>query len=183
MAMGQGMIDFWILKKAIPAYQDRIVAIDINEVTIDGSVDLRDWRNSIIEYLKDPSSSVPRNIWMKAVHYQLLYGCLYKKDQSKLYLKCLGKSEAYLTMLEVHEGICRGHQSGRKMMKTLSRHGFYSLTMMKDCIEFAKRFFKSQIHMPIQRAPTRDMEIIMKPWPFRCWGIDMIGKIMPSSSK
>nr|CAH65879.1 OSIGBa0160I04.5 [Oryza sativa] len=35
----------------------------------------------------------------------------------------------------------------------------------------------------IQRAPASAMNPIIKPWPFRGWGIDMIGMINPPSSK
>jgi hypothetical protein len=35
----------------------------------------------------------------------------------------------------------------------------------------------------IQMVPASVMNPIVKPWPFRGWGMDMIGKINPQSSK
>jgi hypothetical protein len=35
----------------------------------------------------------------------------------------------------------------------------------------------------IQSAPTSVLHSIVKPWPFRGWGLDFIGEIHPSSSK
>ena len=35
----------------------------------------------------------------------------------------------------------------------------------------------------MQRAPTSAMNPFIKPWPFRGWGIDLIGQIYPPSSK
>ena len=35
----------------------------------------------------------------------------------------------------------------------------------------------------VQRAPASAMNPIIKPWPFRGWGIDLIGQIYPPSSK
>lgn len=76
-------------------------------------------------FLEYPDQSTPKNIGIKAVHYQLLDGILYKKDKSELYLKFLDKSKAYLAMLEMHEGTCRAYQAGRKMMWTLIKYWFF----------------------------------------------------------
>jgi hypothetical protein len=35
----------------------------------------------------------------------------------------------------------------------------------------------------IQRVPASALNPIIKPWPFRGWGIDLIGQINPPSSK
>ena len=35
----------------------------------------------------------------------------------------------------------------------------------------------------IQKSPASAMNPIIKPWPFRGWGIDLIGQIFPPSSK
>ncbi|XP_058185787.1 uncharacterized protein LOC131303013 [Rhododendron vialii] len=39
-----------------------------------------------------------------------------------------------------------------------------------------------QAHGPIQRVPTADYHAVVKPWPFRGWALDVIGKIYPPSS-
>ena len=35
----------------------------------------------------------------------------------------------------------------------------------------------------VDEVPASVMNLIIKPWPFRGWGMDMIGQINPSSSK
>ncbi|XP_008229060.1 PREDICTED: uncharacterized protein K02A2.6-like [Prunus mume] len=55
--------------------------------------------------------------------------------------------------------------------------------MMKDCIEYSKGCEACQRHGPIQQAPSVPMNPVVKPWPFRGWAMDLIGKIYPSSSK
>jgi hypothetical protein len=35
----------------------------------------------------------------------------------------------------------------------------------------------------IQRVPASALNLIIKPWPFRGWGIDLIGQINPPCSK
>ena len=46
---------------------------------------------------------------------------------------------------------------------------------------YAKRC--EAVHGPLQRVPAEELHAIMKPWPFRGWAMDLIGKIHPPSSK
>ncbi|XP_008244306.1 PREDICTED: uncharacterized protein LOC103342460 [Prunus mume] len=55
--------------------------------------------------------------------------------------------------------------------------------MMKDCIEYSKECEACRKHGPIQQAPLTPMNPIVKPWPFRGWAMDLIGKTYPASSK
>lgn len=63
---------------------------------------------------------------------------LLKKTSEGILLKCLGESEAYLAISEVHKGSCGSHQAGHKMKWLLYRLGVYWPSMLKDCIDFAK---------------------------------------------
>jgi len=54
--------------------------------------------------------------------------------------------------------------------------------MLKDCIEFAKGCQGCQTHAGIQRVPASELHSIVKPWPFRGWALDVIGKVKPKSS-
>ncbi|CAL8087279.1 unnamed protein product [Prunus armeniaca] len=55
--------------------------------------------------------------------------------------------------------------------------------MMKDCIDYSKGCEACQRHGPIQQALSVSMNPVVKPWPFRGWAMDLIGKIYPASSK
>ncbi|KAI5339320.1 hypothetical protein L3X38_018592 [Prunus dulcis] len=55
--------------------------------------------------------------------------------------------------------------------------------MMKDCIDYSKGCEACQRHGPIQQSPSVPMNPMVKPWLFRGWAIDLIGKIYPASSK
>ncbi|XP_020421707.1 uncharacterized protein K02A2.6-like [Prunus persica] len=55
--------------------------------------------------------------------------------------------------------------------------------MLKDCINYSKGCEACQRHGPIQRAPSVPMNPVVKPWPFRGWAMDLIGKIYPASSQ
>nr|AAP52537.1 retrotransposon protein, putative, unclassified [Oryza sativa Japonica Group]AAX95554.1 Reverse transcriptase (RNA-dependent DNA polymerase), putative [Oryza sativa Japonica Group]AAX95572.1 Reverse transcriptase (RNA-dependent DNA polymerase), putative [Oryza sativa Japonica Group] len=98
-------------------------------------------------------------------------------------LKCLSADQAKVAIGEVHEGICGTHQSAHKMKWLLRRAGYFWPTMLKDCFKYYKGCQDCQKFGAIQRAPVSAMNPIIKPWLFRCWGIDMIDMINPPSSK
>ncbi len=55
--------------------------------------------------------------------------------------------------------------------------------MLEDCFRYYKGCQNSQKFGAIQRAPASAMNPTIQPWPFRGWGIDMIGMINPPLSK
>jgi hypothetical protein len=55
--------------------------------------------------------------------------------------------------------------------------------MLKDCFEYYKGCQDCQKFANIQRVLASALNLIIKPWPFRGWGIDLIGQINPPSSK
>jgi hypothetical protein len=88
-----------------------------------------------------------------------------------------------VSVQEVHDGICGAHQSAYKMNWLLRGAGFYWPTMVDDCVKYQKGCEACQRFRNIQLAPASVMNSIMKPWPFRGWGVDFIGEIHPGSSK
>ena len=140
-----------------------------------------DWRKPIMQYLDNPSGKHDRKARVHATNYVMYQNELYRNGEDGLLLLCLGPQEAAQAVTEVHEGICEAHQSGRKMRWLLRRHGYFWPSVLKDCIEFARGCVKCQIHGPIQRVPAETLHSVTKPWPFRGWAMDIIGKITPSS--
>ncbi|CAL8174771.1 unnamed protein product [Prunus armeniaca] len=118
-----------------------------------------------------------------ALNYLMWNGYLVRKSKDEVLLRCLGKQEYMKVMGETHEGICGAHQGGRKMCWLIRRYGSFWPTMMKDCIDYYKGCEACQRHGPIQQAPLVPMNPVVKPWPFRGWAMDLIGKIYPASSK
>jgi hypothetical protein len=55
--------------------------------------------------------------------------------------------------------------------------------MLEDCFKYYKGCQACQRFGKIQMVPALVMNAIIKPWPFRGWGLDMISKINPPSSK
>ena len=98
-------------------------------------------------------------------------------------LKCLGPDDDVLAMAKVHEDICGTHQSALKMKWLLKSAGFYWPTMIADCFKYYKGSQVCQKFGDIQMVPAAKLHPIIKPWPFRGWGLDFIGEVHPSSSK
>jgi transposase InsO family protein len=55
--------------------------------------------------------------------------------------------------------------------------------MVADCFKYFKGREACQHFGDVQLAPASMMHPVMKPWPFRGWGLDFICEIHPSSSK
>jgi hypothetical protein len=144
-------------------------------------MDNADWRKPLVECLQNPSNTKDRNVRRQVLKYTLMEGELYRRTIDGLLLKCLDEEESKVAMGEVHEGMCGTHQSAHKMRWMLKRAGFYWPTMMEDCFRYFKGCEACQRFGDIQSAPASTLHPIIKPWPFRGWGLDFIGEIHPCS--
>jgi ribonuclease HI len=70
-----------------------------------------DWRKEIINYLKDPSKKVDKQLRYKAIKYVLLEDELYYCTIDGVLLKCHGEEEAKILIGGIHEGVCGAHKS------------------------------------------------------------------------
>jgi hypothetical protein len=55
--------------------------------------------------------------------------------------------------------------------------------MIADCFKYYNGCQVCQKFSDLQLVPAAELHPIIKPWPFRGWGLDFIGEIHPSSSK
>lgn len=120
----------------------------------------------MVDYLQNLCLQVDQKTKYKYVNYVILANGLCKRGVDGVWLKYLGESEAYIALVETHEGICGSYQAGEKMKLMLFRQGYYWLTILKDCINYEKSGEECQKHGPIQQVPTSDLHLITKPWPF-----------------
>ena len=86
-------------------------------------------------------------------------------------------------MGEVHEGICGAHQLAYKMKWVIRRSGYFWSTILEDCFEYYKGCQDCQRFDNAQKSPASAMNPIIRSWPSRGWGIDLIGQIFPPSSR
>jgi hypothetical protein len=92
-------------------------------------------------------------------------------------------AEIQFVSSEVHDGLCGAHQSAYRMNWVIRKTGCYWPTMLEDCFEYYKGCQDCRKFGNIQRVPASALNPIIKSWPFRGWGIDLIGQINLPSSK
>jgi hypothetical protein len=136
-----------------------------------------------LDCIRDPEKITDKKVKRKVLKYTSLDDDLYWRTIDSVLLKCLGEEQARVVVREIHDGICGAHQSAYKMNWLLRRLGFYWRTMMDDCIKYQKGCKACQWFRNIQLAHVGVMNSIVKPWPFRGWGLDFISEIHPGSSK
>jgi hypothetical protein len=135
-----------------------------------------------LECIRYPEKTTDKKVKWKVWKYTSLGDDLYRRTIDGVLLKCLGEEQAKVAVREVHDGICGAHQSAYKMNWLLWRAGFYWPTMMDDCVKYQKGCEVCQRFGNIQLAHAGVINSIVKPWPFRGWGLDFIGQIPPGSS-
>ena len=108
---------------------------------------------------------------------------LYKKGRDKMLLRCVDAIEARKILKEIHEGICGTHASGHMMARQIMRAGYYWMTLENDCINYARKCHKCQIYADKIHIPPSPLHVMVSPWPFSMWGMDMIGPIDRKSTR
>lgn len=169
--------NFIVLELREPAYVRLAEALTIM------AIEAEDWREPIKQFLTNPTPKADARLRRQAVRYILIDQQLYRRTEDEMFLRCVGIAEAKLIMIDVHEWFCGAHQSGRLMACLVKRYGYFWSTLVQDCIDHAKHCQECQRHGPIQRIPAMPMHVIVKPWPFRSWAMDVVGMIYPPSSR
>jgi hypothetical protein len=136
-----------------------------------------------LEYIRDPGKTTNKKIKPQVLMCMSIDDELYRRTIDGVLLKCLGEEQTKVAVWEVQDEICGAHQSAYKMNWLLRRAGFYWPTMMDDCVKYQKDCEVCQRFGNIQSAPTGVMNLVVKPWSFRGWGLDFIGEIHSRSSK
>ncbi|XP_050233029.1 uncharacterized protein LOC126681530 [Mercurialis annua] len=173
--------EFDAIERETPNLHTGGITIDERQFSVYQLDVTQDWRDELLKWFEKPDST-NRRLRTLALNYVVLAGELYKKGFEGLLFRCIGPKEAMLAMAEVHEGIAGAHQAGPRMRWLIHKYGFYWPKMEQDCIRYAKGCEACQKFGPIQHVPAEDLHSIIKPWPFRGWAVDLIGKVYPGSS-
>ena len=62
------------------------------------------------------------------------------------------------------------------------RAEYYWMTLENDCINYVWKCHKCQIYADKIHVPPTSLHIMVSPWPFLMWGMDVIGPITPKAS-
>ncbi|KAG7536943.1 Integrase catalytic core [Arabidopsis suecica] len=144
-----------------------------------------DWRVPIKNFILN--GELPSNKWQArklkiiSAKYCIIKESLYKRGVSDPYLLCIFGPEVEIVTSEVHEGLCGSHSSGRAMAFKIKRLGYFWPTMISDCIDYAKRCKKCQMHAPLIHQPFEILSSISAPYPFMRWSMDIVGPMHRST--
>jgi hypothetical protein len=151
--------------------------------SVEGGDTIRtDWRLPLLKCIRDPGKTTNKKVKRQVVKYTSIDDELYQRTIDGVLLKYLCEEQAKVAVWEVHDGICGAHQSAYNMNWLLRRAGFYWPTMVNDCVKYQKGC-ECQRFGNIQLALVGVMNLVVKSWPFRGWGLDFISEIHPGSSK
>ncbi|KAG7588683.1 Integrase catalytic core [Arabidopsis suecica] len=126
-----------------------------------------DWREPIKHYIM--TGELPKNKWQArkmrivSAKFCLSKDALYKRGVSDPYLLCIFGPEVEIVVREVHEGLCGSHASGRAMGFKIKRMGYYWPTMITDCVKFAQKCKRCQLHAPLIHQPSELFSSISAP--------------------
>ncbi len=108
----------------------------IEEEIVNSIMDNNSWMSPIIRYFKKGKPSTDKTeahkLRIRASHFLLLGGTLYKMGFSRPYLRCLTPEEANYVIREVHEGFCGNHSEARALAHKLTRAGYYWPSLLHD---------------------------------------------------
>nr|CAH67666.1 H0315F07.4 [Oryza sativa]CAH67728.1 H0613A10.11 [Oryza sativa] len=100
---------------------------------------------------------------------------LYKKAPNGVLLKCVSSYDGRHLLLDIHEGICGSHATGRTLVGKAFRQGFFWPTALKDACDMVQRCEAYQFHSKHTKLSAQALQTIPLTWPFSCWGLDILG--------
>nr|KYP56519.1 Uncharacterized protein Mb2253c family [Cajanus cajan] len=137
------------------------------------------WMSSIWQYLTDgtlPSDKVEASkIKIKACHFTLEAGELFKRGFSVPFLKCFNSDQARYVMDEIHRGICGLHSRSWSMATRVIRAGYYWPTIRSDCKAYVQKCQACQKFSNLHQLPATALHSMQSAWPFAWWGMDILG--------
>ena len=107
---------------------------------------------------------------------------LYKKSKDQILLRCADADEAKKIVHEIHEGVCGTHASGHIMARQIMRAEYYWMTLENDCISYVRKYHKCQIYADKIHVPPTALNVMVSPWPFPIWSMNVMGPITSKAS-
>ncbi|XP_070022840.1 uncharacterized protein [Nicotiana sylvestris] len=126
-------------------------------------VEKEEWRQPIIDYLC--YGILPENprrrteIRRRAPRFLYYKDTLYRRSFKRVLLRCLGEDKALQALQEVHSGVCGSHWSGPKLHFHIKRMRYYWPTMVKDCLDYARRCKACQFHANFIHQPPEVLHL------------------------
>ena len=103
----------------------------------------------IVQYLEHgtlPEDKLQaQKLRVKAAHYSMHNGELYRSSLSHPWSKCVSPEEGDYVLREIHEGICGAHEAQDTLVRKALLQGYYWPSMMKDALQLVQKCSKCQL--------------------------------------
>ncbi|XP_065860901.1 uncharacterized protein [Euphorbia lathyris] len=154
---------------------------------IEQKADGKPWYHDIKNYIQEQiypqgATSNDKRAIRLATSFFLSGDILYKRNHDTTLIRCVCYPYNQKLVEEVHEGFCRTHLGGHTLARKILRMGYYWIKMESDCIKYVRKCHKCQIYADDMNAPSEQLHVMVAPWPFSMWGLDVIGPIEPKAS-
>ena len=101
------------------------------------------WMDPITLYLSIGQLPTERNkahkLQVQAARFSLIDGKLFKRSLGGSYLKCMTLEQSQYVLVELHEGICENHPSGRTLAHWAHTQGYYWPAMKADATNYTRK--------------------------------------------
>ncbi|XP_004298276.1 PREDICTED: protein NYNRIN-like [Fragaria vesca subsp. vesca] len=138
----------------------------------------------IIEFIKEgvrlADRQQTRKLQSRCAKNTLMNGKLYCRGYNFPNLKCVTEEEGEVIMGEIHEGVCGNHSGSRSLAHKALRTGFFWPNMGVMTDRMSERCRKCHLHANGIHSPSIALSVLLSPWPFAQWGLDLIG-ILPTA--
>lgn len=158
------------------------------QITVD-EVGIQDWIYPFIDFIQ--YGILPDDPKEKSVSEDVLRGSITTLKRKR----CIGNPT-----MECSCGVCRTKKQRRlfkrpitafvvlisqkpKFQDRIRRLGYYWPSMIKDCIDYARRCDACQFHGDYIHQAPEPLHPTVPSWSFEAWGMDVIGPIKPPSSR
>eukprot|EP00253_Pinus_taeda_P017724 PITA_17724 len=108
---------------------------------------------------------------------------LFRRNYDSILLRYLEKPEAQKVLQELHDGPARGHFGADTTTHKIIHAGYYWPTLFRDTHEYVRKCQTCQTTSGRQRKSAFPLQPVNIEQPFEQWGLDIIGEIIPHSSK
>ncbi|XP_022158219.1 protein NYNRIN-like [Momordica charantia] len=136
------------------------------------------WMDPIADFIRGNSPQDPkerRKLAWRVARFVVRDGALYRRGFSLPLLRCLTPEEGLYVLREVHEGVCGNHSGARSLSAKVIRQGYYWPTLSQDAKKFVRTCDNCQRYGNVIHQPPELLTPISASWPFRQWGVDIIG--------
>ena len=132
--------------------------------------EMAEWMKPIIQYLEHgtlPKDKLKaKKLKIKAAHYSMYNGELYRRSLSHPWSKCISPEEGNYILRKIHEGICGAHEAQNTIVRKALLQGYYWLNMSKETFQLVQKCTKCQRFAHLTQKPSNIQHPVRSPWPF-----------------